>query len=124
MFTDFLNVRFYRYELSPVCCQTTTINTNNFEAKPIFVFLPSWYDMSRAKVHDDGNVITQQPSANPGPNENASVFPKTTELGTELEAIEELEKIVLSQVISACDRRFQFCSLDSMYQQCVNFLYK
>ncbi|XP_048772698.2 uncharacterized protein LOC125678342 [Ostrea edulis] len=65
--------------------------------------------MSRAKVHDDGNVITQQPSANPGPNENASVFPKTTELGTELEAIEELEKIVLSQVISACDLVFPCC---------------
>ncbi|XP_062602624.1 uncharacterized protein LOC134264342 [Saccostrea cucullata] len=55
--------------------------------------------MSNNKVSNDGTTITKQPSAQLSPGENGGNY---TEHETGLESIENLDRIILSQEITAC----------------------
>ncbi|XP_061169645.1 uncharacterized protein LOC133178992 isoform X2 [Saccostrea echinata] len=55
--------------------------------------------MSYNRMSSDGTTITKQPSAQLSPAENGG---NNTELETGLEAIEDLDRIILSQEITAC----------------------
>lgn len=61
--------------------------------------------MSRVNVSDDDPVITQQPSAQPFPTDKGGApGPTSTKRGPVLEELEKLDKVILSQEISALKR--------------------
>lgn len=64
--------------------------------------------MSRVNVSDDDPVITQQPSAQPGPPDKGGNPGSTkTKRGPVLEELEKLDKVILSQEISALKRELK-----------------
>lgn len=64
--------------------------------------------MSRVNMSDDDPVITQQPSAQPVPtDEGGAPGPTSTKRGPVLEELEKLDKVILSQEISALKRELR-----------------
>lgn len=64
--------------------------------------------MSRVNVSDDDPVITQQPSAQLGPpDKGGNPGPTRTKRGPVLEELEKLDKVILSQEISALKRELK-----------------
>lgn len=61
--------------------------------------------MSRVNMSDDDSVITQQPSAQPVPTDKGGTpGPTRAKRGPVLEELEKLDKVILSQEISALKR--------------------
>lgn len=68
--------------------------------------------MSRVNVSDDDPVITQQPSAQPSAqpvptDKGGAPGPTSTKRGPVLEELEKLDKVILSQEISALKRELR-----------------
>lgn len=64
--------------------------------------------MSRVNMSDDDPVITQQPSAQPVPTDKGGApGPTSTKRGPVLEELEKLDKVILSQEISALKRELR-----------------